>query len=352
MTRTRHDLFAKQYFAALLSPFGTVDPSHKIISETRETDLLLSPFGTVDPSHKIISETRETDLLFIPHKFLPHETTAADRQSLGLLGRMLSHRYLFEAFRNPANITEINRCIGKLNSDREALFRAAKREGRKLREKDQPRLAILSPTLSQETLAAFHAVPDFRWATGVYQLGKGLRTHLIAVHQLPVNPDTLWLRLVGRDSVQQEAIAELLALPKGDRMRQQAVEYLSILQIEVGKRHNLGKDERGLMMNFSVVYEQWRQDALDALKQEAVQLAKQDIQAEAEQIQAEAEQIGEQRGRQELVLRLLSRRVGVLSDEARSHITQLSIDQLDELAEALLDFSSAEDLTAWFAAKL
>jgi hypothetical protein len=29
MTRTRHDLFAKQYFAALLKPFGTVNSNSK-----------------------------------------------------------------------------------------------------------------------------------------------------------------------------------------------------------------------------------------------------------------------------------------------------------------------------------
>ncbi|MCU0567910.1 MAG: DUF4351 domain-containing protein [Oculatellaceae cyanobacterium Prado106] len=46
-------------------------------------------------------------------------------------------------------------------------------------------------------------------------------------------------------------------------------------------------------------------------------------------------------------MRLLSRRVGLLSDEVRSQISQLSIAQLDDLAEALLDFSSAEDLTTW-----
>jgi hypothetical protein len=310
MTRTRHDLFAKQYFAALLAPFGTVHPNHKLISETREADLL----------------------------FIPRSITEADRQALGLLGRMLSHRYLFEAFRNPANVNEINSCIGKLNSDREHLLRIAKREKRKLQEQDQPRLAILSPTLSEKTLTAFHAIPDPHWAEGVYQLGGGLRTWLIAVHQLPVNRDTLWFRLVGRNGVQREAIAELLALPQGDRLRQQAIEHLSILRINLEIRDNLGKDERELIMNFNAVYETWRQEALAGIKREAIELAKQDIQVR-EEVKQEVEQ--------EVVLRLLSRRVGILSDEVRSQITQLSIAQLDELAEALLDFAHAEDLTAW-----
>jgi hypothetical protein len=62
---------------------------------------------------------------------------------------------------------------------------------------------------------------------------------------------------------------------------------------------------------------------------------------------------GEQRGRQEgrqIVLRQLSRRVGVLSVEVRSQITRLSAEQLEALAEALLDFSGTEDLMAWLQA--
>ncbi|MCU0565943.1 MAG: DUF4351 domain-containing protein, partial [Oculatellaceae cyanobacterium Prado106] len=228
----------------------------------------------------------------------------------------------------------------------------------------------LSPTLSEKTLTAFHAIPDPHWAEGVYQLGGGLRTWLIAVHQLPVNRDTLWFRLVGRNGVQREAIAELLALPQGDRLRQQAIEHLSILRINLEIRDNLGKDERALIMNFNAVYETWRQEALAGIKREAIELAKQDIQVREEvkqeverevrqevrqeverevrqEVEQEVEQEFRQEVRQEVVLRQLSRRVGILSDEVRSQITQLSIAQLDELAEALLDFAHAEDLTAW-----
>jgi hypothetical protein len=50
-----------------------------------------------------------------------------------------------------------------------------------------------------------------------------------------------------------------------------------------------------------------------------------------------------------MVMRQLSRKVGALSDEVRSPLQSLSIGQLEALAEALLDFSSAEDLSAWLA---
>ncbi|AFZ25718.1 hypothetical protein Cylst_3582 [Cylindrospermum stagnale PCC 7417] len=62
-------------------------------------------------------------------------------------------------------------------------------------------------------------------------------------------------------------------------------------------------------------------------------------------------QKGEQRGRQQgeatLVLRLLNRRVGVIDSEIEQRINGLSTNQLENLAEALLDFSTQADLISW-----
>jgi predicted transposase/invertase (TIGR01784 family) len=79
-----------------------------------------------------------------------------------------------------------------------------------------------------------------------------------------------------------------------------------------------------------------------------------------QEILAEGEQRGEQRGRQEgeqrgrqaegqlLILRQLTRRMGELPQEVRSQIETLSLEQLENLGEALLDFQAIADLEAWF----
>ena len=60
---------------------------------------------------------------------------------------------------------------------------------------------------------------------------------------------------------------------------------------------------------------------------------------------------GLQQGRQEgelaLIMRLLNRRLGGVAPEVEQRIQSLSTDQLEELGEALLDFSDASDLAAW-----
>ncbi len=79
-----------------------------------------------------------------------------------------------------------------------------------------------------------------------------------------------------------------------------------------------------------------------------------------QEILAEGEQRGELRGEQRrreegrktegqlLILRQLTRRVGELPQEVRSWIETLSLEQLENLGEALLDFQAIADLEAWF----
>jgi predicted transposase YdaD len=66
----------------------------------------------------------------------------------------------------------------------------------------------------------------------------------------------------------------------------------------------------------------------------------------------EGEVQGEARGRAteaaEVTLRLLNRRCGPLSDATTARIQALPLEQLEALAEALLDFRGLSDLATWF----
>ncbi|RUT11370.1 hypothetical protein DSM107010_33080 [Chroococcidiopsis cubana SAG 39.79] len=48
-----------------------------------------------------------------------------------------------------------------------------------------------------------------------------------------------------------------------------------------------------------------------------------------------------------MILRQLPRRVGAVEPELQERICQLSLTQLENLAEALLEFSNPEDLVNW-----
>jgi predicted transposase/invertase (TIGR01784 family) len=58
-------------------------------------------------------------------------------------------------------------------------------------------------------------------------------------------------------------------------------------------------------------------------------------------------QQGRQQGELALVMRLLTRRLGAVAPQLRERIGMLSIEQLEDLGEALLDFTNTADLEAW-----
>ena len=61
----------------------------------------------------------------------------------------------------------------------------------------------------------------------------------------------------------------------------------------------------------------------------------------------EGRQEGEAQGEAKLMLRQLNRRCGPLSETTTARIQALPLEQLEALAEALLDFSGPADLAAW-----
>ena len=65
---------------------------------------------------------------------------------------------------------------------------------------------------------------------------------------------------------------------------------------------------------------------------------------------AEGRQEGEALGEAKVTLRQLNRRCGPLSEATTAQIQALPLEQLEALADALLDFQGPADLAAWLAA--
>ncbi len=114
--------------------------------------------------------------------------------------------------------------------------RQARRENVSQTQLESPRLWILSPSISTPILRGFGAKPDQseEWPPGIYFLPKFFYTGLVAIHQLPVTPETLWLRVLGRGEVQKAAIDELVALPEANPLRRYLLEILASWRINCG----------------------------------------------------------------------------------------------------------------------
>ena len=240
---------------------------------------------------------------------------------------------MIEAFRNAISDWDIRNCKGKLWLLEGELRRRAKRDGRSPHRIKPPLLWIVTPTLSKKLQARFVPASRQDWGEGIYFLLEGERTAILVIHQLPKTLETLWLRLLGRDAVQKEAIDTLFNLPKDHPYRTQTLERLSILQINLKSRQNKTKDIKEVIMGLSPVYEKWREETLLQGRQEGRQGGRQE---------------GRQEGRTSLVELLLTQKFGSLSDRMTQKITQLTSQQCERLAIALGGIPTIDALNQWF----
>jgi predicted transposase/invertase (TIGR01784 family) len=146
------------------------------------------------------------------------------------------------------------------------------------------------------------------------------------VEELPVGAGMMVLTTLEGDKATQSAIG-LIERAGGNRA---IIDLVST--IIVYKFGNLSREEVDAMLGIELQQTRVYQDA-----------------------KAEGESIGEvrglERGRtqegQALVLKQLNRKLGTIAPQLQSQISNLNIDRVESLGEALLDFNSLADLEAW-----
>ena len=270
-------------------------------------ELCLENFGDVEIQRSVQSETKFIDIYFTPKIPIPPEA------QLGLLSQCVGNRPVaFEPYRNPVDINDIQSCLIKILEVQQELNRDKEQS-----EIPQAFMWIITPTIAAHKLEKFHAVSnETTWGLGIYLLPEVLQTGIIVVHQLPTIPETLWFRLMGKGNVQQTAIAEVAALPINHPYRSNALDLLLSYKVELEVRRTIEPEERALIVQLSPLL--------------------------LERISA-----SELKANQELVLRLLRKKIGSLSVELETRVRNLSLVQTETLGEALLDFTQASDLFQW-----
>jgi hypothetical protein len=275
MTRFIHDKFAKDYLEQILQSYGKVTPSAKVAGEIQEIDILFNPSTPQNISLNI----------------------------LGVLGRFTEFPALIEPFRNPVSDDEICDCLEKLLRVRGALRREAKRNNTTIQDSEIPKLWILTPTISESKLSKLNISVKQDWLTGVYFIGDMLRTAIVGIHQLPRTPETLWLRLLGRGTVQQQAIEEINLLSPNHPFQKATLE----------------EEDRELIMRLEPLYQQDR-----------------------EQAKQEGRQEGRQEGERLVVENLLKVRFGSLDEELQTIIEPILALTPAEFTPLLIQLSREE----------
>lgn len=296
MSQFPHDEFVKEYIPELIKSYGAAKAGENINSERREIDVFFEPTQ-------------------------PVPTTP---ETLGLLGRLAQRTVLFEVFRNPVESHQIKECLAKLFDVQLAIRKEKRKNKNQPASEAEPFLWILTPTLAESKLELFAAKTTSDWELGIYLLPPGFDSGIVVIHQLPANRETLWLRILGRGRVQENAIQELKALPTNYPNRENVLELIGNLlaMLEANKKagEKLEQEERELIVKLSPIY-------LEKLQ--------------------ESKQIGMQEEANLLVIRQLKRKLGNLPTELEARIGNLPLSALEDLGDALLDFDNLDKLTAW-----
>ncbi|WP_315788138.1 DUF4351 domain-containing protein [Fischerella sp. JS2] len=162
-------------------------------------------------------------------------------------------------------------------------------------------------------------------------------------------------RLQWQDFVkQQNPVASALMT----KMRMDAQERPTVKLVSLQLLANLGLNPAQIQLISEFIDTYLKLDAEEeALFEEQLTRIEPRQQEEVMQIvtswMEEGIQQGLEQGRQReaaLILRLLNRRVGSVSPPLQERIQNLSITELEDLGEALLDFTTVADLEAWFEA--
>ncbi|MCU0569069.1 MAG: flagellar assembly protein H [Oculatellaceae cyanobacterium Prado106] len=287
MTRIPFDQLAKEYLQELLTPLGKVERSFEVPGEPKFIDLWFQPANA-----------------------------APTTKNLTLMERITLTPCSFEPFRNPPTRQEIRRCLQKLLWVQDAELR----RDDTIPEQQLPMLWVLASTVTQLLLQSGKAELKEGWPPGVYFCGDLFKTVIVAIDQLPATEETLWLRVLGRDDTQSQAILEVLSLPVDDPQRSKIIQMLTSWKVRIEMLDPLESEEERFSMALSQAYLEWER---------------------------KTEQRVTQQMKREAVEALLKARYGELDEQIESIVPQIIALPTEEYTRLILQ-ASREDLLQQF----
>ena len=207
--------------------------------------------GLVYTQHEVISDGQTADIWF-----LPDPACNAERERIGLLGRMAEGPTILEPFHNTPGIEEIRDCLHKqLTMDRSRLAEARRERAPR---PPFPRLWVISTGRPESVIKGYDFKPMSGWPSGFLEGQEAEVVGLVVLRALLRERSTLLLRLMGAGPVLTEAIADLAALPENAWERTVAMPVLIALRFEISQ-DSADDEERTYLMSTMELYEQWEQ---------------------------------------------------------------------------------------------
>jgi hypothetical protein len=219
----------------------------------------LGPSGTTFVQDPISPEVQHAD---IRHE--PDPTRQAERDRLGLLGRLAAYFCIIEVYSDAPNAEEFRSCLMKHLTSWQERSRKARSDNKKRSELGQPPevfvdsfLWIIAAGVPKALLTELELKPARDWPSGVYLFGAGvLRVGIVVASELPCDRATLLIRLMAAGPLLAPAVKELAALPPDAHERAVAEPALLHLQYVLGQNPSRDPYEQEFIM---VMYKSWEE---------------------------------------------------------------------------------------------
>lgn len=189
---------------------------------------LLSYYGEIETGRTVISSIKKDfDLWFAPNKL----TKLIKGNSL--FKKLTKTRALFENYHYPLTSDDVGISLLKWMEVSGEFTRLAKAKNKKIPKSELPKLWILTPTIAdEEVITGFGAAEKENEISGVYFLAPIFSTGIIVIDRLPVNQDTLWLRILTSNNQYDRTFQELLDCSKNngfyEKVKESAKKFLDL----------------------------------------------------------------------------------------------------------------------------
>jgi hypothetical protein len=288
----------------------------------------LAPSGITVVHDEVTPEIQHADL-----RHEPDPTRGAERERLGLLGRIAAVLCLVEVYGHAPGADEFRACLAKQIAFWRRRARKARSDNDKRRASGVAPEAFVEPFLwiitagaptSIVTKLELKAAPD--WPRGVYFFGGDiLRVGLVVASELPRDRATLLVRLMAAGPLLDRAIEDLIALPPDAHERAVAEQILLSLQHALGQKADRTPEEEEFIV---AMHKSWEESRIEAetegrMKGLAEGLAEGRAKGQVEGLaegRAKGQVEGRVEGRAEALLTVLRAREISVPDAARERI--------------------------------
>lgn len=289
----------------------------------------LDQFGQATLEHEVPHAPQYADLVFEP------DGRVVEAPRHGWMGRIAAAGpCVLEFFSHAVRADEVDACIYKRDGLYQLRVQRARDEGR-----PRPVLPHLWITTSGRPRDALHAREAKRldgWPPGFWALRRGYGLHVVVLPELPVEPDTLMLRLLGRDAMLSQALQEATRLAGDSPLKRLLAPLMVAFEPHILQDLDRNQEtDMNLVKEWQTIYDQWERETTARGRREGHREGRR-----------EGIKQGVKEGKAGALLAMLAQRFGELPGAVTDRVARASMSDIERWLGRVLRAATLDDVFA------